>query len=1003
MLSRTLQVLSIILLLVSTEALFTPVWAQDGKLTGTVTDPERGETLPGVNVVLEGTQQGSATQSDGTYTIIGISPGSYTVRFSLVGYGTKTVEDVRIRSDRTRQLNVEMSSEVVKGEELVVQATEPVVDADQTASRTSFTGEEVAQLPAANLEEILGTTAKSFDGVVRGSRRFGTKTVLEGVDISNEFNKSNSITGRYNTRLGYGNTVRNDEVKSVNSLFDLGAGPISEASISTGATPSSDPSGSGGVVSVSLQEGRGEWSGNASVRTAPSINRPGPDSLSFYPDEEVEAWFQEEEAIRQNGDSLLASLYTWERGRYDIGEDPEITTDFTLSGGVTENFGLTVAGQFHQTEGYRPHSFNRRINAQLKATYDIASNTKLTGIGLVKDEGLWGGWNNRNYSNLWKYYLQGTAQDDGGSFVGSLKARHVLGDDSYIEAQYYRKYARTRYGYPDDNGNGFVELGEDGEFINLLKTENIAKYNWIQQGPPEEKMFYGGPFPPGRSDNVTQPREEPYRAAGPMPYYEDSRRTTNAFKVDYSSQATSHHLIKAGAQVKLFNFDYQEARAELYADGYTLNNDLNNDSDDVLDVEPFAPSTVERSPWEMSLYVSDRIEYGNLIVNAGLRAEIVDRDMRRIADHFFPFQRDTVNVDGRTVARNFFDRGEDVPVDVFWEPRIGVSHPISERAAVYFSYSRSQDLPPYGVMYDFYDGNHSSSQFLVFQHAGQEETTSNDYEFGVQWEFLTGWGLDVNAYARSVDNYGRQNMTAVNRVPDGEEALEQSLSFNRHVYETSGGYADIRGVELQVQRRLVDLTQSWALGVTGSYTYSTVETTNFTGNVNRFQADQVEGTTLPFDNIDNFNHFPQGVQGGASTITSGFNRRHRGLLRTIVEAPYGIQLGIDSRIESGFVYRKVVDTDPRDRGLATGPTNYRVDLRLQKQFSDLVGDFGVSVYLDVKNLTDHTNVLAFNSRAPNGGQRFQEEGDPGSLLVLPDGSSVYGPARNIYLGARIQF
>jgi outer membrane receptor protein involved in Fe transport len=291
-----------------------------------------------------------------------------------------------------------------------------------------------------------------------------------------------------------------------------------------------------------------------------------------------------------------------------------------------------------------------------------------------------------------------------------------------------------------------------------------------------------------------------------------------------------------------------------------------------------------------------------------------------------------------------------------------------------------------------------------YQHAAQDPITSNDYEFGAQWEFLEGWGLDVNAYGRSVDNYGRQALRAVNRVPEGEEPLElPDGSFNRHVYETSAGYADIRGLEVQVQRRLTELVEGWEFGATGSYTFSTIETNNNVGNKTRFQADEVDGTRLPFESIDNFDNFPQSAQGGASTITSGFNRRHRGLLRAIVEAPYGFQLGIDSRIESGFLFRKVVDTDPRDRELETGPVNYRIDLRLEKEFTDLVGDAGMSVFLDVKNLTDRNNIQAYNTRAPDGGQRFQEEGDPGDLLVLLDGSPVYGPARNLYFGARVQF
>jgi hypothetical protein len=63
----------------------------------------------------------------------------------------------------------------------------------------------------------------------------------------------------------------------------------------------------------------------------------------------------------------------------------------------------------------------------------------------------------------------------------------------------------------------------------------------------------------------------------------------------------------------------------------------------------------------------------------------------------------------------------------------------------------------------------------------------------------------------------------------------------------------------------------------------------------------------------------------------------------------------------------------------------------------------VRVFLDVTNLTDRDNVLAFNSRAPDGAERFQRTSNPGELLVLQDGSPVYGTARNIYFGTRVQF
>ena len=50
-------------------------WAQTGTVTGTVTEEATGEPLPGVNVVVVGTQQGSATNVDGTYEIT-LEPGT---------------------------------------------------------------------------------------------------------------------------------------------------------------------------------------------------------------------------------------------------------------------------------------------------------------------------------------------------------------------------------------------------------------------------------------------------------------------------------------------------------------------------------------------------------------------------------------------------------------------------------------------------------------------------------------------------------------------------------------------------------------------------------------------------------------------------------------------------------------------------------------------------------------------------------------------------------------
>jgi len=79
-----------------------------------------------------GTQQGAATDADGEYVIINVSPGVYSLRASFVGYGDQVVENVEVNSGFTTIVNfelrpgIELEEVVVLGERLIRQAY-PVV------------------------------------------------------------------------------------------------------------------------------------------------------------------------------------------------------------------------------------------------------------------------------------------------------------------------------------------------------------------------------------------------------------------------------------------------------------------------------------------------------------------------------------------------------------------------------------------------------------------------------------------------------------------------------------------------------------------------------------------------------------------------------------------------------------------------------------------------------------------------------------------------------------
>jgi hypothetical protein len=144
------------------------------------------------------------------------------------------------------------------------------------------------------------------------------------------------------------------------------------------------------------------------------------------------------------------------------------------------------------------------------------------------------------------------------------------------------------------------------------------------------------------------------------------------------------------------------------------------------------------------------------------------------------------------------------------------------------------------------------------------------------------------------------------------------------------------------------------------------------------------------------------VSGGSSALIGGYDRTNRFVVRSVASLPYGINLGLTGNLESGFLYPRVLNADPRDRDLLTGPTNYQIDLRLEKRFL-FTDRFGLDVYIDVTNLTDHSNVVAYEKGTPDGPAVFEETGVPGRRLIQADGTSLYGPARNIYFGSRIRF
>jgi TonB-dependent starch-binding outer membrane protein SusC len=217
------------------------VSAQDRTVTGKVTSSDDGSPLPGVNVSIKGTTQGTVTGTDGTYKI-GVS-GNPTLIFSFVGFkresisvGNKTSADVTLTSDAS---NLDEVVVVGYGTQSTRGLTTSVskVDAKQIADRP-LTGLDQAMQGAAAGVNVTNNSGTPGGGVSVNIRGIGSITgssqplyVVDGVPIN---------TGNY-SRLGFGNQQTNalndiapSDIESIDILKDASAAAIYGSQASNG-------------------------------------------------------------------------------------------------------------------------------------------------------------------------------------------------------------------------------------------------------------------------------------------------------------------------------------------------------------------------------------------------------------------------------------------------------------------------------------------------------------------------------------------------------------------------------------------------------------------------------------------------------------------------------------------------------------------------------------------------------------------------------------------------
>lgn len=214
-------------------------FGQTYQLQGTVTDKTSGDPLPGVTVMIKGTQSGTQTGPDGTFRLPASSAGEVSLVFSFIGYSTQTVP-----AHPGTRVKVSLAAQTNSLKEVVAIGYGTTTRESLTGSVSSITAKELKDVPVA-------TVAQALAGRLAGVRVTTTEG-SPGAEIEVRVRGGNSIT-QDNSPLYIVDGVEMDDALDILSPDDIQSIDVLKDAASTAIYGAR---GSNGVVLITTKSGK---------------------------------------------------------------------------------------------------------------------------------------------------------------------------------------------------------------------------------------------------------------------------------------------------------------------------------------------------------------------------------------------------------------------------------------------------------------------------------------------------------------------------------------------------------------------------------------------------------------------------------------------------------------------------------------------------------------------------------------------------------------------------
>ena len=955
------------------------LWAAEtGKIAGKMADAASGEAVPSVNIALIGTTMGATTDANGDYFILNIPVGVYSVRVTSLGYETQNITGVQLLLDQTYELNLRLKETVLQGQEVTVVAERDVVKRDVSATIRSMSSTEITELPVTTYQDALGRTAgvvQSGPGVlhIRGGRTDEILFLIDGLQV-----KDPQFAAR---------------------ALAVPQGSIGEMQVLTAGFNAEYGEAQSAVVNLVIKEGDPEYHGRVEHvmdfdgvanyqdydQTEATLSGPEPITMKLLP----RLGWRIPGSMTFFGSGTAVGRNTTYNGVWidtDRWYRHQMTDLFGLDvrknvNNVASNLKLTYAPDpkykfsfgWNQAETWgNPYAFRSSRRFPWDYTQDEISQgvhalTDIQGLNSnAKDyPNLF--WDDVNHNGRWdagepvvdddhdgRYNEEALnwVDDDGDGLIdedlqlyeynGNNHARiDFVRDQQYLLSLNHNVSQRTFYtvrlsvydAYRTRRGNNKPanEYGEASEPHTDL-PDALGRYNRrYDLGEPFTDVDGDGMYDYNNPGNQ-YPGVNGFAIAGDglagatgqlVPSWNEFESRTYTLKTDVSSQLTTRHLLKGGVEFSYYN---TAAEDRPYPTILNLGEGI------YTDVYRYYPTAG-------AVYVQDKMEYKDIIVNAGVRSDYWNAGAGSLEN---PKAREPGG------AANYVDY-EPPPAngELYLSPRLGIAYSVTEKDVFHFNYGYFYQRGRQDYYYTAVNQLQTGGTPII-GNPDLEPMKTIAYELGVRHQFGADFLLDVSTYYKDIKNW--INTASQNQL--FYELYGRTIVGSNAAIYYNADYASVRGFEFNLSKDYgsklagrATYTIAWATGKNSYDSWSDVTRGNY--------IDPKRETPLAWDRRHQI------------VLNLAYHDPLRGRPFTTTWLLSGWSANVISQSLSGLPYTPTYGngTDVFGQEFSRrSPWQYTTDLNVSRAFQ--VGKLNMRLLVEIRNLFNALNVQGWDA-APN--------------------------------------